>query len=343
MRLTTRYLLPALVGFVLGLATSPTYLCTVGSPGLDVEQEAVWRPREPLRGSRTVGEGGRDCVCGEELSELKKLSKVNPISSPCVKERPPPTAQPMNDAQQREFMYPSNKTDTKGKRFRPGSSHEPKSLQDEYLFKKTLFVGVLTQQAYLPTRAKYLYETWGREVDKLVFFVGEDCIVPANLKYLPIVKLPGIPDNVYPPLRKTFAVLQYMYENHLGQFKWFIRADDDMYVRVRKLKELLTGMVSEEKVYLGRAGTGRRDDLDRLALLPHERYCMGGPGIFLSSSALQELGPHLANCLNAGMESYPSNTENEGGLPSNCHLCDVIDSHRRLVSVAIQDISDLLK
>ena len=62
-----------------------------------------------------------------------------------------------------------------------------------------------------------------------MFFVGEDCNVPANLSHLPIIKLNGIQDHVYPPLKKAFAVMQYMYDHFIDQYNWFIRADDDMY------------------------------------------------------------------------------------------------------------------
>lgn len=205
------------------------------------------------------------------------------------------------------FLYPPdeeiivNYKQMKKKAYRPGSRKEPKYLREEYSFKKQLFVGVLTQQSYLRTRAKTVYETWGKEVDKLVFFVGEDCSVPADLSYLPVVKLKGIPDNVYPPLRKAFAVMSYMYDHYVNQFDWFIRADDDMYVRTRKLSDLLSRMNPYESVYLGRAGTGRREDLNRLRLLAHERYCMGGPGIILSGEAMRKVGPHLGSCVAAGM------------------------------------------
>ena len=179
-------------------------------------------------------------------------------------------------------------------------NYEPKTLKDEYVFKQQVFVAVLTQQEYLPTRAKSLYETWGKEVDKLAFFVGEDCNISAELSHLPIVKLVGIRDHVYPPLKKTFAVMKYMFEHYMHQFNWFVRADDDMYLRADKLTALLSQIHPYDKVYLGRAGTGRSSDLDRLLLLPHEKYCMGGPGIILSTGTLRQLGPHLSNCLDAG-------------------------------------------
>ena len=292
-------LFSCVLGFILGVFLTLIFLQI---DGLDQCIELEVREESSREG----------CLCGggEKAERLKRLSKTgilfssspsSLVSSSVAK----PTAPPDSDKLLMEFLYPPNKTAIlryrdRRKQYKPGSQYEPTSLEDEYLFKKMVFVGVLTQQSYLPTRAKYLYETWGKEVDKLVFFVGEDCEVPPELGYLPIVKLEGIPDNVYPPLKKTFAVMEYMYNNYLNQFNWFIRADDDTYIRTRQLKELLGGMLPYEKVYLGRAGTGRKEDFERLYLLPHERYCMGGPGIILSMASLRELGPHLANCLNAG-------------------------------------------
>ena len=167
--------------------------------------------------------------------------------------------------------------------------------------KKTVVVGVLTQQEYLATRARAVYETWGKEVSKVVFFVGEDCNISAELSYLPIIRLQGIPDHVYPPLSKAFAVMQYMYDHFLNEFNWFVRADDDMYVRGEKLVNLLKDMDPYERVYLGRAGMGRHGHIDGLHLLPHERYCMDGPGVIFSYATLISVGPYLTECLHASM------------------------------------------
>ena len=182
-------------------------------------------------------------------------------------------------------------------------NHQAKYLRDEYLaqVKKDMYMAVMTSEEYLPIRAKTLYETWGKEVDNLFFYVGEDCVVPDHLSHLPIVKLKGISDREYPPLRKAFAVLQYMYDHHLEEYNWFVRADDDMYVRTKKLTDLLRRLNPYENIYLGRAGTGRKEHVRDLRLLPHEKFCMGGPGIFLSAGAMIAAGPHLKNCLNAGM------------------------------------------
>ena len=310
------------IGFALGvLLTSALYgiSCENGNgsdgsnPCLVFEMEGdsgkiVKQAKDSSRNSRGIDQ---NCTCGDQLDRLKRLARVALFLQNYTKFRNclgdlAPTAPVENMDAMMEFLYPRNEDpimdfrDSRRKMFRPGTRTEPRSLKDEYIFKKGLLVGVLTQQEYLSTRAKVLYETWGKEVDKLILFVGEDCNISADLSHLPIVKLEGVPDHVYPPLKKAFAVMKYMYSHHVNEFNWFIRADDDMYLRADKLIDLLNRMNPYEQVYLGRAGAGRKEDLERLELLPHERYCMGGPGVILSNGAMRGVGPHLDNCLNAG-------------------------------------------
>ena len=194
---------------------------------------------------------------------------------------------------------------------RPRALGKPRTLSGEYQVQKRLFVAVITAGKYLPTRARAVYDTWGRSVAKITFFVGEDCNIshPA-VRDLPIVKLPGIPDKVYPPQKKVFAVLHYIYEHYISDYQWFMRADDDVYVRGGKLEELLSTFNHNEMVYLGLAGKGKSEDISRLGLQPHEHYCMGGPGVVLSKAALRNVAPYLDLCLNAVDQYNEDNPDN---------------------------------
>ena len=202
----------------------------------------------------------------------------------------------LEDMDTKKFLYPEFAPRHPG---RPVRLDHPWHLRQEYRLRKTLFVGVLSSQMYLPTRAKAMFDTWGQDVSMLVFFVGEDCVVPSDLSHLPIIKLPGVPDAVYPPLKKAFAVMQYMYKHYVDDYDWFIRADDDFYLRGKKLTELLNMMDAGELISLGRAGEGREQDSGRLKLLKHEKYCMGGPGMIFSRGMMVALGPYLDLCLKA--------------------------------------------
>ena len=248
-----------------------------------------------------------DCVCDKEADRLRRLARLAFLRSQVavnvthVRQTFPGLTKE-NISELKTFLYPSNPD------VYPGIPlGVPKLLKEEYLIKEPMLIGILTQQEYLHTRAQGVYETWAQDITegKVVFFVGEDCEISANLSHLSIIKLIGIPDNVYPPLKKAFAVMQYMYDHFINDYNWFIRADDDMYVRGELLTELLKKMSPYERVYLGRAGVGKDGDLDRLHLLPHERYCMGGPGVVFSNAAMRAVGPHLNDCLNAGQSQSP--------------------------------------
>ena len=182
----------------------------------------------------------------------------------------------------------------------------PRRLSKEYKMHKKLLIAVVTAEKYLPTRAKAVYETWGREATQVLFFVGSNCNTDrADLKGLPIVKLSGVADDSYPPQRKVFAMLKYVGEHYVDQFSWFLRADDDVYVRSKKLEVLLDTLNPNDRIYLGRGGLGKEHDMDRIGLLRHECYCMGGPGIVLSNAALRAITPFLDHCL-AAVEQYNS-------------------------------------
>lgn len=187
----------------------------------------------------------------------------------------------------------------------------PKTLSGEYQVQKKLFVAVITAEKYLSTRARAVYDTWGGSVSQIMFFVGADCNTSQpHIQDLPVVKLPGIPDTVYPPQKKMFAVLHYIHDHYLGEFQWFMRADDDVYVRGDKLENLLGTLNPSELIYLGLAGMGKAEDIDRLGLRPHERYCMGGPGVIFSKAVLKKVAPYLDHCMSAVdqyNEEHPAN------------------------------------
>lgn len=161
--------------------------------------------------------------------------------------------------------------------------------------RKLIFVGVMTAERFLETRAKAVFDTWGKDVPgKLTFFCSHSK-TPTTLK-APVVSLPGVDDS-YPPLKKSLMMVKYMYDHHIDGYEWFMRADDDVYVRNDKLVRFLHSLNSSDDIYLGHAGTGAKKEIGMLNLLPGENYCMGGPGMILSRSVLRKVGPHLEHCL----------------------------------------------
>jgi chondroitin sulfate synthase len=160
--------------------------------------------------------------------------------------------------------------------------------------KSLLFVGVMTAQKYLNTRAKAVYETWGRELPgRMAFF--SSATSETNLS-LPLVALPGVDDS-YPPQKKSFLMLKYMYDNFGDHFEWFLRADDDVYVRPDKLEAFLRSIDSRRPQFIGQAGRGSQEEFGLLSLEFDENFCMGGPGVLMSRATLAKVAPHVSYCL----------------------------------------------
>ncbi|XP_076241856.1 chondroitin sulfate synthase isoform X1 [Calliopsis andreniformis] len=176
----------------------------------------------------------------------------------------------------------------------------PKLNDDEQINSSStslVFVGVMTAGKYLDTRAKAVYETWGKELPgKIAFFSSESSIVPENCPDLPLVPLPRV-DDTYPPQKKSFMMLQYMWNNYGDHFEWFLRADDDVYVRTDRLEKLLRSVDSRRAMYIGQAGRGNSEEFGLLSLEYDENFCMGGPGVILSRETLKRIVPHIKYCL----------------------------------------------
>uniref|UniRef100_A0AC34RFG1 Hexosyltransferase n=2 Tax=Panagrolaimus sp. JU765 TaxID=591449 RepID=A0AC34RFG1_9BILA len=158
-----------------------------------------------------------------------------------------------------------------------------------------VLIGIMTAAKFVDTRAYHVWKTWAKDFPgKVLFFVAEDTysIYPE----MPLIRLKGVDDS-YPPQKKSFAMIHWMYDNYLDDFDWFMRADDDLYVRGEKLEEFLRSLDSKKPHYLGQAGLGNLAEYGQLALGRRENYCMGGPGIVFSKETIRMLGPHLEGCL----------------------------------------------
>lgn len=156
-----------------------------------------------------------------------------------------------------------------------------------------LFVGVMTAAKYVNSRAKTVYETWGKNVPgKIIFFSSEF----SYSNEIPLIGLPGIDDS-YPPQRKSFTMLKHMHDNYIDRYEWFLRADDDVYVRTDRLEALLRSVDSRKPWFIGQTGRGNNDEFGLLSLEENENFCMGGPGVILSRETLRRIAPHIDKCL----------------------------------------------
>ncbi|KAG8597998.1 hypothetical protein GDO81_002456 [Engystomops pustulosus] len=173
-----------------------------------------------------------------------------------------------------------------------------------------LYVGVMTAKKYLDTRAVAAYRTWAPYIPgKVEFFSSkgsEDIQLPEPV---PVIALPGVDDS-YPPQKKSFMMIKHMHDKYLDQYEWFMRADDDVYIKGEKLEQFLRSLNSSKPLYLGQTGLGNIEELGKLGLEPGENFCMGGPGMIFSREVLRRMVPHIGECLR---EMYTTHEDVEVG------------------------------
>lgn len=78
---------------------------------------------------------------------------------------------------------------------------------------------------------------------------------------LPVVALNGVDDR-YPPQKKSFMMLHYMYEHYIDKFEWFLRADDDVFIKPDKLEKFLRRVDSTKAQFIGKDFIKSRDKLN---------------------------------------------------------------------------------
>jgi len=66
-----------------------------------------------------------------------------------------------------------------------------------------------------------------------------------------VIALKGVDDR-YPPQKKSFMMLYYMYEHFIDTFEWFARADDDVFIRGDKLEKFLRSIDSSKPQFIGK-------------------------------------------------------------------------------------------
>ena len=158
-----------------------------------------------------------------------------------------------------------------------------------------------------------MWRTWGQDVEaaggQIRFFVGQsdtgdDLELDQVCPDLPVVVLDDVQDNAYPPQHKSFMMLAWMWDNVGLKSRWFMRADDDVYVKIDQLLQFLSPINSSLPQYLGQAGRGRGMEKGQLDLAWNENFCMGGPGMVFSWVTLSSMRPHITECYNSMLTSH---------------------------------------
>lgn len=158
-----------------------------------------------------------------------------------------------------------------------------------------LFIGVMTAQKYIDTRALTAFRTWSDSINgKVMFFSSAGSKTSHN--ELPVIGLSGVDDS-YPPQKKSFMMLKYIHDHYIDDYEWFMRADDDVFIKGDQLEKFLRSVNSSKPQFIGQAGLGTKQEFGQLSLNGYDNFCMGGPGIVFSRETLRLIAKKIGYCL----------------------------------------------
>jgi glycoprotein-N-acetylgalactosamine 3-beta-galactosyltransferase len=145
----------------------------------------------------------------------------------------------------------------------------------EFLKKKVrVLCWIMTSPDTLRTKAIHVKNTWGQRCNTLLFFSSKD---DAEFPAIGIKTEEGREHLT----AKTMHAFSYIYEHHINDADWFMKADDDTYVIVENLRLLLAEHSPDEPVFFGHHFH---------VIVQPQGYFSGGAGYVLSKEALKRFG-----------------------------------------------------
>lgn len=149
-------------------------------------------------------------------------------------------------------------------------AHENASLAHQLYRDVRILCWVMTNPSNHKKKALHVKRTWANRCNKVLFMSSEED---------PLL------DSVALPVRegrnnlwgKTKEAFKYIYQHHLDDADWFLKADDDTYVIVENLRYMLYSYSPSHPIYFG----------CRFKPYVKQGYMSGGAGYVLSKEAVK--------------------------------------------------------
>ncbi|CAF1401046.1 unnamed protein product [Rotaria magnacalcarata] len=148
--------------------------------------------------------------------------------------------------------------------------------------RQRIFCVIKTFGGNLATRASTVHQTWASRCDKHVFLTAAN-LTKWNNTVLPILNLHDVSDNYMELSVKVFDALnQIIQEPQPYDFDWLFMADDDTYVIMEHLRELLQHI--RKPLAFGHLFVPKNQAPGHLS---------GGAGYAINTAALRRMLPNL--------------------------------------------------
>lgn len=166
---------------------------------------------------------------------------------------------------------------------RKAETGRPQNIIQELGETWLVFIGVLTDAETIENPArKLLYKDWISSLPgKIVFFITKTRNSSTlNNAYISVVYLQG--SNLTEPPMKYLIMLRYISKYYLTWFKWFMLAEDDLFINTDKLYFLRRLNYLEDYVLTPESGK-------------HETY-LSTSGTIISRSFLRKISRNIMHC-----------------------------------------------
>ncbi|XP_059148747.1 glycoprotein-N-acetylgalactosamine 3-beta-galactosyltransferase 1-like isoform X2 [Physella acuta] len=151
--------------------------------------------------------------------------------------------------------------------------HDDDLLAKELHSKVRVACWIMTSPDTLLSKAIHIKNTWAKRCNLVLFMSSV-----ADPEF-PAVGL-DVPEGREHLTAKTMKAFKYLYDHHMEDADWFLKADDDTYVIVENLRYLLLNEDPAQPVYFGQ----------RFKPYVRQGYTSGGGGYVLSKEALRRFG-----------------------------------------------------